>query len=336
MERHLPIRDIYARVILDGKGYPALEVEVLAGEDTVGAASVPFGEQEGGRCAERAADEINCHIAQELIGKNVFAQEETDRELLRLSEISDSQTCVRQVTLAVSAAAARAAAAAGKMPLYRYLGGTQADRMPVPVTDIMSSGCPERGKESGRIVLIPIAGERFWDRLDLCSRVFHSLGKLLCGRGGSAGEFSVSEKEIKDAPQMVRRAAEQAGICAGRDIMIALCTCVQEETGCCGNAIYEFPVCPEKAPCATGSAARIDVSGAGTLTGIFEAVKEAKKSGNVLEIWQSAMGTGDTLAADVAVACGADWIRAGGLMRLEHTMVYDRLLKIDESMRSGY
>ena len=153
MDRQLPIRDIFAREILDSRGNPTLEAEVLAGEDTVGRAAVPSGastgkyealelrDQEkryGGYGVERAVENVNSILAQTVIGRDVFDQEGLDRAMLEADGTKDKSNLGANAILGVSMAAAHAAAAALKQPLYRYLGGVRAKQMPVPMMNIIN------------------------------------------------------------------------------------------------------------------------------------------------------------------------------------------------------
>ena len=154
LDAELPIRDIFAREIFDCDGNLTVETEVLAGDGIVGRVSVPSGTDAGNDAgmdtgndaadtgndagadtgAEKAVEIINTHIAQELIGRNVFDQKEIDKALTRLDGPNGSNgrsALGTQAVFGVSAAAARAAAAALKLPLYRYLGGVHAKSMPV-------------------------------------------------------------------------------------------------------------------------------------------------------------------------------------------------------------
>ncbi len=155
MYKYLPIQDVYAREILDSRGNPTIEVEVLAGEDCLGRASVPSGASTGkyeavelrdrrehyrGLGVEDAVDNVNARIAPELIGMNVLDQTAIDALLIKLDGTSDKSHLGANAMLGVSMAAARCAANALRVPLYAYLGGTNAKRMPVPMMNIMNGG----------------------------------------------------------------------------------------------------------------------------------------------------------------------------------------------------
>lgn len=153
----LPIRDIFSRVILNCKGMPALETEVLAGEDVIGRVSVPGSSRYNGEI-QTEADYINTVIAGELMGKNIFDQEGIDAVLTQFNR-------EKRTLFSVSAAAAAAAAAALKMPVYRYLGGVRAVRLP----DIEI-------RAGENIVIIPPAGISLLEQLILCGETGRKSG----------------------------------------------------------------------------------------------------------------------------------------------------------------
>ena len=145
MDRNLQIRDIYAREILDSRGNPTVETEVLVGEDIVGSAAVPSGastgkyeaaelrdgeKRYGGKGVEHAVENVNSRIAPVMIGMNVFDQEEIDRAMIQADGTPDKSALGANAVLSVSMAAAHAAAAALSVPLYRYLGGVRSSQMP--------------------------------------------------------------------------------------------------------------------------------------------------------------------------------------------------------------
>ena len=155
MDKEMLIRDIFAREILDSRGNPTIEAEVLAGENIVGRAAVPSGastgkyeavelrdqeERYGGKGVERAVENVNSCLAKAVIGMNVFDQKEIDRALCKADGTENKSNLGANAILGVSMAAARAAAKGLNIPLYRYLGGVQAKKMPVPMMNILNGG----------------------------------------------------------------------------------------------------------------------------------------------------------------------------------------------------
>lgn len=243
MERQLLIRDVYAREILDSRGNPAIEAEVLAGEDVVGRASVPSGAfdrrdnesepWEKGGCRDcgirQAVENINSRAAEEIIGRNVFCQAEIDRALLRTAGGSGQSAPETNALLSVSIAAARAAGKALKLPLYRYLGGVRAVRMPMPVMNIMNTGaCSDIPPGIREFMIVPSGGERsFCGQLRMCTEVCHSLEQILKERGYSAavgddGAFFAEVRDVREVFRMIRDAAERRGYHMGKELWFAL------------------------------------------------------------------------------------------------------------------
>ena len=155
MYQDLPIQDIYAREILDSRGNPTVEVEILAGERIVGRSAVPSGastgkyeavelrdreKRYGGKGVEQAVRHVNEEIAEALIGKNVLAQTEIDHILKELDGSIDKHNLGANAILGVSLAAAKTAAAALRIPLYDYLGNVGEKVMPIPMMNVLNGG----------------------------------------------------------------------------------------------------------------------------------------------------------------------------------------------------
>lgn len=243
MDRNLKISDIYAREILDSRGNPTVEAEVLAGETVVGSAAVPSGastgkyeavelrdgeKRYGGKGVEQAVENVNSRIAPVVIGMNVFEQEEIDRAMIWADGTPDKSAFGANAILSVSMAAAHAAAAALSVPLYRYLGGVRSSQMPVPMMNILNGGVHADNSLDIQEFMIMPAGERtFRERLRICAEVYHSLGDVLKSRGlntavGDEGGFAPDLPDTRAALRAIRDAVEKAGYRMGRDITIAL------------------------------------------------------------------------------------------------------------------
>lgn len=243
MERHLPIRDIFAREILDSRGNPTIEAEVLAGEDIVGRASVPSGASTGkyeaaelrdkekrynGKGVEQAVENVNSRLAHAVIGINVFDQQEIDHVMLQEDRTEDKSNLGANALLGVSMAAARAAAAALKIPLYRYLGGVRAKKMPVPMMNILNGGAhADNTLDIQEFMIVPVKETSFREQLRVCAEVYHELKAVLQNKGfhtavGDEGGFAPDIADTREALRLLRDAVEQAGYRLGRDIMIAL------------------------------------------------------------------------------------------------------------------
>ena len=243
MDKEMLIRDIFAREILDSRGNPTIEAEVLAGENIVGRAAVPSGastgkyeavelrdqeERYGGKGVERAVENVNSCLAKAVIGMNVFDQKEIDRALCKADGTENKSNLGANAILGVSMAAARAAAKGLNIPLYRYLGGVQAKKMPVPMMNILNGGVhADNPLDIQEFMIVPVRETSFRERLRICAEIYHMLRAVLEGKGlqtgvGDEGGFAPELADTKEALRTIRDAAERAGYRMGRDIMIAL------------------------------------------------------------------------------------------------------------------
>lgn len=243
MDKEMLIRDIFAREILDSRGNPTIEAEVLAGENIVGRAAVPSGastgkyeavelrdqeERYGGKGVERAVENVNSCLAKAVIGMNVFDQKEIDRALCKADGTENKSNLGANAILGVSMAAARAAAKGLNIPLYRYLGGVQAKKMPVPMMNILNGGVhADNPLDIQEFMIVPVRETSFRERLRICAEIYHMLRAVLKGKGlqtgvGDEGGFAPELADTKEALRTIRDATERAGYRMGRDIMIAL------------------------------------------------------------------------------------------------------------------
>ena len=243
MDKEMLIRDIFAREILDSRGNPTIEAEVLAGENIVGRAAVPSGastgkyeavelrdqeERYGGKGVERAVENVNSCLAKAVIGMNVFDQKEIDRALCKADGTENKSNLGANAILGVSMEAARAAAKGLNIPLYRYLGGVQAKKMPVPMMNILNGGVhADNPLDIQEFMIVPVRETSFRERLRICAEIYHMLRAVLKGKGlqtgvGDEGGFAPELADTKEALRTIRDAAERAGYRMGRAIMIAL------------------------------------------------------------------------------------------------------------------
>ena len=243
MYQHLPIRDVYAREILDSRGNPTIEVEVLAGDHTVGRASVPSGASTGkfeatelrdggaryqGKGVQRAVEHVNAHLANAVIGMNVFDQKEIDRVLCKTDGSVNKKNLGANALLGVSLAAAHAAANALRLPLYRYLGGVNAKRLPVPMMNILNGGAhADNTLDFQEFMIMPVGAENFREGLRMCAEIYQVLKQLLKKAGletavGDEGGFAPDLPGAREALQFLKDAVEEAGYEMGKDIRIAL------------------------------------------------------------------------------------------------------------------
>ena len=261
MHKYLPITDVYAREILDSRGNPTIEVEVLAGGEFLGRASVPSGastgqyealelrdkaERYGGLGVELAADHVNARIAPAIIGVNVFDQPMIDRIMCKLDGTENKSNLGANATLGVSMAAARSAAAALGISLYSYLGGTNAKRMPVPMMNILNGGRHSKNAlDFQEFMIMPVGADSFREGLRMGVEVYHKLKLLLSKEGlitavGDEGGFAPDIQDAKEVLLYLKEAVEEAGYEPGGDFVFAMDAAASElyheKTG-----RYDFP-----------------------------------------------------------------------------------------------
>lgn len=243
MDQYLAIADVYAREILDSRGNPTIEVEVLAGEEFLGRAAVPSGastgqyeavelrdgeNRYGGLGVQRAVDHVNSKLAPAVIGLNVFDQAYLDQVLLKIDGTENKSNMGANALLGVSMAAARAAANALRMPLYKYLGGASAKKLPVPMMNILNGGRhADNTIDFQEFMIMPIGACCFREALRMCAEIYHELKALLKEQGyntavGDEGGFAPDFKDTKEALQFLVDAVRKAGYEPKKDIVIAL------------------------------------------------------------------------------------------------------------------
>lgn len=237
------IEAIHAREILDSRGNPTLEVDVVTTEGVVGRAAVPSGASTGkheavelrdgdkkrylGKGVLNAVENVH-KIAAELQGMPVYEQNLIDRTLCELDGTPAKSKLGANATLAVSMAVARAAAATVGLPLFRYLGGVNASLMPVPMMNILNGGAhADNGIDFQEFMIMPVNAASFREALRMGTEVFHHLRKVLQNRGlstnvGDEGGFAPNLRSNVEAIEAVLHAIEQAGYRPGEDIYIAL------------------------------------------------------------------------------------------------------------------
>jgi enolase len=238
------IEDILGREILDSRGNPTVEVEVLLSGGATGKAGVPSGastgEREalelrdgdrkryGGKGVSKAVAHVNGDIAEELKGADARDQELVDRILIELDGTENKGRLGANAILGVSLAVARAAAEASGLPLYRYLGGAGARTLPVPMMNLINGGAHADNRlDPQEFMVCPIAFVRFGEALRAGVEVFHALRGILKKQGlstgvGDEGGFAPDIASSREALDLLMASIEAAGYRPGRDIVIAL------------------------------------------------------------------------------------------------------------------
>ncbi len=238
------ILDIRAREILDSRGNPTVEVEVLATDGAIGRAAVPSGASTGAHEAVELRDEdhkrfggkgvlnacmhVNGLIADELKGLELYDQIFIDDLLLELDGTPNKSKLGANAILAVSLAVAKAAAQSMQQPLYRYLGGINAHVLPVPMMNILNGGShADNSIDFQEFMIVPAGADYFSDALQMGAEIFHQLKTELKRQGlstnvGDEGGFAPNLKSNEEAIKIVLKAIESAGYKPGDDVFIAL------------------------------------------------------------------------------------------------------------------
>jgi enolase len=239
------IEDIYAREVLDSRGNPTVEVDVVLTGGATGRAAVPSGASTGaheaiemrdqdepdrynGKGVLRAVDHVNEVIANELAGMDALDQVAIDQAMLELDGTPNKAKLGANAILGVSLAVAKAAANAVNLPLYRYVGGVSARSLPVPMLNIINGGAhADNPVDIQEFMVMPVGAANFAEALRCGSEIFHALKKILKSRGlntavGDEGGYAPQVNSADDALSVIMEAIETAGYSAGGDVMLAL------------------------------------------------------------------------------------------------------------------
>jgi len=238
------INTIVARQILDSRGNPTIEVDVVTDNGTIGRAAVPSGASTGtheavelrdgdktqymGKSVIRAVNNVNTEIREALKGAYVMDQEGVDAKMMEIDGSPNKANLGANAILGVSLAVAKAAALETGLPLYRYVGGVNANLLPIPMMNILNGGAhADNGIDFQEFMIMPIGADSFSEGLRMGTEVFHHLkavlkaGKLGTNVGDEGG-FAPAFKNNEDAIKAVMEAIDKAGYKAGEDIYIAL------------------------------------------------------------------------------------------------------------------
>ena len=238
------IDDIVAREILDSRGNPTVEVDVYLDSGVMGRAAVPSGASTGeheavelrdgdksrylGKGVQKAAENVNEIICNELIDMDALDQVEIDRTMIELDGTENKSKLGANAILGVSLAVAKAAAEELGMPLYRYIGGTNAKTLPVPMANILNGGAHSSAPiDFQEYMVMPVGAPTFKEGIRYVAEVFHNLKAILHDRGlsttvGDEGGFAPTLKDNEEPLQVIMQAIEKAGYKPGDDIMIAM------------------------------------------------------------------------------------------------------------------
>ena len=254
MKDYLEILDVTGREILDSRGNPTVEAEVWLEDGTVGRAAVPSGASTGqfeacelrdgdkgrylGKGVLKAVSHINDEIADALFGQNAMNQTQIDKLLIELDGTANKSKLGANAILGASLACARAVSESLKIPLYRYLGGTAANTLPVPMMNVLNGGAhADNSVDIQEFMIMPVSAVSFCEALRMSAEVFHTLKKVVPSSGvGDEGGYAPDLAADEDALGALMKAIEKAGYKPGEDFMIAMDPAVtdwfNEEDGC--------------------------------------------------------------------------------------------------------
>ena len=261
--KNLTIEKVIGREIIDSRGNPTVEAEVYLADGTIGRGTAPSGastgefealelrdndkERFGGKGVTKAVANINTVINEALKGKDASDIYAVDAAMKEADGTKDKSNLGANAILAVSIASCRAAATALEIPLYRFLGGVNANRLPVPMMNIVNGGCHalSSGLDVQEFMIMPVGAPSFKECLRWCAEVFHALASILKERGlatsvGDEGGFAPALKSDEEAIETILEAVKKAGYEPGSDFMIAMDAASSEwKTGTVGE--YKLP-----------------------------------------------------------------------------------------------
>ena len=257
----MKIKSIKGREILDSRGNPTIEAEVLLESGVIGVASVPSGastgeheaielrdgdpKRYGGKGVLKAVENINEKIAPALIGMSALDQRAIDRKMIALDGSKNKSRLGANAILGVSLAVAKAAANYLRIPLYRYIGGTNTFTLPVPMMNIINGGSHSDAPIAFQEFMIrPVGAPSYHEGLRMGAEVFHALKKVLHDRGlstavGDEGGFAPALDGTEDAIESIMKAIEKAGYVPGKDVMIGM-DCASSEFY--RDGIYDYTI----------------------------------------------------------------------------------------------
>ncbi|MCI7259199.1 MAG: phosphopyruvate hydratase [Ruminococcus sp.] len=260
---YLEIEKVIGREIMDSRGNPTVEAEVLLADGTIGRGTAPSGASTGefealelrdgdkarygGKGVTKAVENINTTINDVLVGLDASDIYAVDRAMLAADGTKDKSNLGANAILAVSIAAARAAAISLDIPLYRFLGGVSGNRLPVPMMNILNGGAHATNTvDTQEFMIMPVGAPTFKEALRWCAEVFHNLAKILKAKGlatsvGDEGGFAPNLSSDDETIETILEAVKAAGYEPGKDFMIAMDAASSEWKSEKGKGYYHQP-----------------------------------------------------------------------------------------------
>ena len=260
---YLEIEAVVGREILDSRGNPTVEAEITLADGTVARGCAPSGASTGefealelrdgdksrylGKGVTKAVENINTVIADAVVGMDASDIYAVDAAMLKADGTKDKSNLGANAILAVSIAACRAAAASLEMPLYRFLGGVNGNRLPVPMMNILNGGAHATNTvDTQEFMIMPVGAPSFKEALRWCAEVFHALAAILKSKGlatsvGDEGGFAPNLSSDEETIETILAAIEKAGYLPGKDFMLAMDAAASEWKSPKGKGFYKLP-----------------------------------------------------------------------------------------------
>ena len=382
---YLEIVDVQGREILDSRGNPTVEAEITLADGTVARGCAPSGASTGefealelrdgdkgrylGKGVTKAVENINTVIADAVIGMDASDIYAIDKAMIDADGTKDKSKLGANAILAVSIAACRAAATSLDMPLYRFLGGVNGNRLPVPMMNILNGGAHATNTvDTQEFMIMPVGAPSFKEGLRWCAEVFHALASILKAKGlatsvGDEGGFAPNLSSDEETIETILAAIEKAGYLPGRDFMLAMDAASSEWKSPKGKGFYKLPKAgwegwqemtrelggkvqlvgddlfvtnterlAKGIQLGAGNAILIKLNQIGSVSETLEAIKMAHKAGYTAISSHRSGETEDTTIADLAVALNTCQIKTGAPSRTERVAKYNQLLRIEEQL----
>ena len=373
---YLEIEKVVGREILDSRGNPTVEAEITLVDGTIARGTAPSGASTGefealelrdgdkerylGKGVTKAVENINTKISEAIIGLDASDTYAVDKAMIDADGTKDKSNFGANAILAVSIAAARAAATSLEVPLYRFLGGVSGNRFPVPMMNIVNGGCHalSSGLDVQEFMIMPVGASSFKECLRWCAEVFHALAGILKERGlatsvGDEGGFAPALKSDEEAIETILEAVKKAGYEPGKDFKIAMDAAAsewksekdwegwQKLTERLGDKVQLvgddlFVTNTERLSkgieMGAGNSILIKLNQIGSISETLEAIKMAHKAGYTAVTSHRSGETADTTIADLAVALNTCQIKTGAPSRSERVAKYNQLLRIEEAL----
>src|ERR687897_107875 len=363
------IAAVGAREILDSRGNPTVEVEVLLDDGAFGRAAVPSGASTGafeavelrdggkrylGKGVQKAVDGVIDSIAGVVVGLDADDQRLVDQAMLDLDGTDNKAKLGANAILGVSLATAKAAAESSGLPLFRYVGGPNAHLLPVPMMNIVNGGShADSNVDVQEFMIAPIGAATFREALQQGAEVYHALKSVLKKKGlstglGDEGGFAPDLDSNRAALDLIAEAVQSAGFKLGRDIALAMDVAASEfhdkgayafegtkqTTDPIGDDLFVTNVerLQRGITGGQGNAMLVKVNQIGSLTETLDAVELAHRAGFRNMMSHRSGETEDTTIADLAVATNCGQIKTGAPARSDRVAKYNQLLRIEDEL----